>query len=93
MLNKKLKLSPSVLKRYEPELGIYCFYDARTGNCINMDSVSGAVAAALDGTLCTSEVVEILLANNSISEPENFAENLCRVFNGLLKEEFLVEVD
>ena len=88
MLNKKLKLSPSVLKRFEPQVG-YCFYKA----CINTDYTSGTIIAALDGTLSVKEVLEILLENNKEVSPETLTEKLVNIFENLLKEEFLDEVN
>lgn len=63
MLNKKLKLSPSVLKRFEPPSGLL-FLQCRNKACINTDYTSGTIIAALDGTLSVKEVLEILLENN-----------------------------
>ena len=88
MLNKKLKLSPSVLKRFEPQVG-YCFYNA----CINTDYTSGTIIAALDGTLSVKEVLEILLENNKDVSSETLTEKLVNIFESLLKEEFLDEVN
>ena len=88
MLNKKLKLSPSVLKRFEPSVG-YCFYNARNKACINTDYTSGTIVAALDGTLSVKEVLEI---NKDVSS-ETLKEKLVNIFETLLKEEFLDEID
>lgn len=92
MLNKKLKLSPSVLKRFEPSVG-YCFYNARNKTCINTDYTSGTIVAALDGTLSVKEVLEILLENNKDVSSETLKEKLVNIFETLLKEEFLDEID
>ena len=92
MLNKKLKLSPSVLKRFEPSVG-YCFYNARNNACINTDYTSGTIVAALDGTLSVKEVLEILLENNKDVSSETLKEKLVNIFETLLKEEFLDEID
>ena len=89
MLNKKLKLSPSVLKRFEPQVG-YCFYNARNKACINTDYTSGTIIAALDGTLSVKEVLEILLEDGS---SETLTEKLVNIFESLLKEEFLDEIN
>ena len=92
MLNKKLKLSPSVLKRFEPSVG-YCFDNARNKACINTDYTSGTIVAALDGTLSVKEVLEILLENNKDVSSETLKEKLVNIFETLLKEEFLDEID
>ena len=92
MLNKKLKLSPSVLKRFEPSVGC-CFYNARNKACINTDYTSGTIVAALDGTLSVKEVLEILLENNKDVSSETLKEKLVNIFETLLKEEFLDEID
>ena len=92
MLNKKLKLSPSVLKRFEPQVG-YCFYNARNKACINTEYTSGTIIAALDGTLSVKEVLEILLENNKDVSSETLTEKLVNIFENLLKEEFLDEVN
>ena len=88
MLNKKLKLSPSVLKRFEPSVG-YCFYNARNKACINTDYTSGTIVAALDGTLSVKELLE----NNKDVSSETLKEKLVNIFETLLKEEFLDEID
>ena len=85
MLNKKLKLSPSVLKRFEPQVG-YCFYNAR-------NYTSGTIIAALDGTLSVKEVLEILLENNKDVSSETLTEKLVNIFENLLKYEFLDEIN
>ncbi len=92
MLNKKLKLAPSVLKRFEPAVG-YCFYNAQNKACINMDYTSGTIIASLDGVLSVSEVIDILLENNEDVLSETLTEKLVNIFENLLKEEFLVEVN
>lgn len=92
MLNKKLKLSPSVLKRFEPQVG-YCIYNARNKACINTDYTSGTIIAALDGTLSVKEVLEILLENNKDVSSETLTEKLVNIFESLLKEEFLDEIN
>lgn len=92
MLNKKLKLSQSVLKRFEPMVG-YCFYNARNKACINTDYTSGTIVSALDGKLSVKEVLDILIENNKDVSSETLTEKLVNIFENLLKEGFLDEID
>ena len=87
MLNKKLKLSPSVLKRFEPQVG-YCFYNAR-------NKASRALQRIVDSAykFKVKEVLDILLENNKEVSPETLTEKLVNIFENLLKEEFLDEVN
>lgn len=91
MRNKKLKLAPFVLKRYEPQVG-YCFYNAKTKSCINADYTSGVIVEALDGSFSVEEVINILLENNKEVSTEVFTEKFISILERLHKEEFLVEI-
>lgn len=71
----------------------YCFYNARNGACINTDYTSGTIVAALNGTLSVKEVLDILLENNKDVSSETLKEKLVNIFETLLKEEFLDEID
>ena len=89
----KLKLAKYTLKKYEPKLGLYFFYNAKNKSFWNCDYPTGSVISALDGTISTDEVIRILASNNSDFSKAEFEEVFMEIFNFLLKEEFLVCVD
>ena len=60
---------------------------------VNTDYTSGTIIAALDGTLSVKEVLEILLENNKDVSSETLTEKLVNIFESLLKEEFLDEIN
>ena len=88
MLSNKLKLAEYVIKRYEPNLGLYFFYNAKNDTVWETDFHTGSVISALDGTLTTKEVFEILSKNNNI--PIKEIENaFSQTFEHLTEEGFL----
>ncbi len=66
MMSTKLKLAEYVIKRYEPSLGLYFFYNAKDDTVWETDFHTGSIISALDGTITTKEVFEILSKNNNI---------------------------
>lgn len=90
-LSLKPKLANYVLKKYEPNLSSYFFYNAKTQDMWKIDSSTGEIISALDGTISIDEIINIILENNpNLSKPETI-----RVFTGifeyLFKEEYIVE--
>lgn len=93
MLNSKLKLSSSVLRKYEQGLGLFCFYDSKDKLFWNADYAIGSIVSSLDGTLTVAEVIDILLSSNEHLEVDLFKRKLLDTFEQLVKDGFLIVVD
>lgn len=79
MLNKKLKLSPSVLKRFEPSVG-YCFYNARNKACINTDYTSGTIVALWTVRSLSKKFLKYFLKITKMVSSETLKEKLVNIF-------------
>lgn len=93
MYRNKLKLAPSVLKKYEQGLGLYCFYNSKEKLFWNCDYATGSVVASLDGSLTVEEVLDTLLSVNQGVDVELFTKTLLETFVTLEKEGFLIVVE
>ena len=87
----KYKLRKEIIKKYEPKLGLYFFYNARKDNFWNTDEAIGSVIAALDGTLTYEEIINIISENNKHIEKVQIESILRKSFDFLIKEEYLCE--
>lgn len=56
--DKKLKLLPFVIKRYEKDIDLYIFYNAKNKLFWETDFTTGSVVCALDGSLETEEILK-----------------------------------
>lgn len=92
MLNRKLKLAPHVIKKKEEKLLKFCFYNAKDKTFSNLDYPMGIMISALDGSLTTSEVLEIVASNNQNIDAYTLKESLLANLKFLYEEGFLVEV-
>ena len=88
MMSTKLKLAEYVIKRYEPSLGLYFFYNAKDDTVWETDFHTGSVVSALDGSITTKEVFEILSKNNNIPV-QDIESAFSKTFDHLIEEEFL----
>ena len=88
MLSDKLKLAEYVIKRYEPGLGLYFFYNAKDDTVWETDFHTGSVVSALDGTITTAEVFKILSENNNIPM-QDIESAFSKTFEHLTEEGFL----
>ncbi len=88
--NNTLKLANYVLKRYEQSDSLYYFYNAKSDKCWKCDETIGSVIEVLNGTLCFTEIVEILAENNPETAKQEIADILEYAFTFLLEEEFIV---
>jgi len=89
-MKEHLKLSPYVIKRYEAPLETYFFYNVKNKTFWETDYSTGAVVAALDGSLLKSEIYHILSENNPEILFEKIQKKFDETFDFLVKEEFLV---
>ncbi len=87
----KYKLPKEILKKYEPKLGLYFFYNTRMGTFWNTDESLGGVISALDGSLSYEEILNIVSKNNIKVSKEEIDIVLQNAFEFLLKEGYLVE--
>ena len=87
---RKLKISPYVVKRYEPLTGLYYFYNAKNKTFWECPYNQGAVVSALDGTLTEDEIFEILYSNNTDIKFSDIRKNFGNTFEFLIKEEFII---
>ena len=92
-MNKKIKLAPYTLKRYEPGLDMYFFCNVKSADLWKTDSATGAVVASLDGSLTIEKVIDIISSNNLQIPKAQIEEYFGRIFNFLLKEGFICEID
>ena len=90
-MTKKLSLAPYTLKRYEPALDAYFFGNMKNGVFWYTDSVTGFVIYNLDGSLSREEILNILSAGNPNVSKENLKEHFYKVFDFLIKEEYVFE--
>ena len=93
MLNYKPKLSPNVLRKFEPKLELFCFYNAKNKTFWNCDFPTGTIIANLDGTLEIQEILEIILTNNKNIDQNKLKNSLLETFEILLNEEFLINAN
>ena len=92
-MNKKIKLAPYTLKRYEPNLGMYFFCNVKSADLWKTDAATGTVIAALDGSLTAKEVIDIISSNNSQIPKTQIEEYFGKTLEFLLKEGFVCEID
>ena len=88
-MDKKLKLAPFVIKRYEPKSEKYFFYNAKNKTYWDTDKLTGYIIVTLDGSLSTKEVIKILSANNTEIPVTQLEDYFYQKFDYLLQEEFL----
>jgi hypothetical protein len=86
---ERLKLSPFVVKRYEPNLSLYIFYNAKNETFWETSLPEGLIVSTLDGTLSAEEIFEILHSNNPHAELDLIRTKFSKTFEFLLKEEFI----
>ena len=92
-LSKNLRLANHVLKRYEPNDGLYYFYNAKSEKCWKCDVTVGSVVTLLTGDLCFCEIIEILSENNPDNSRKEIKEIFEYAFNFLLEEGFIAYAD
>ena len=85
------KLTPYTLKRYEPNLKTYFFYNARRHSMWSIDAITGSVIASLDGTNALEDIINEFLKNNSKLTYEELNEHFSKILEFLLKEDFVCE--
>ena len=88
MLSDKLKLAEYVIKRYEPNLGLYFFYNAKYDTVWETDFNTGSIISALNGNITIKEVFEILSKNNNIPI-RDIESAFSKTFEQLIEERFL----
>jgi len=91
VLNKSLKLAQHVLKRYEPELNIYYFYNVKNRTFWTCDFSTGSIISLLDGSLSFDEICTIISQNNPQVDMNDIKKSLSDIFDFLCKEGFLVD--
>lgn len=91
LLEKNLKPAQYVLKRYEPELSKYYFYNVKDRTFWTCDYSIGSIIAALDGTLCFGEICSIISKNNPQIAKDDISKSLSEIFEFLYKGGFLVD--
>ena len=92
-MDRKLKLAPYVIKRFEPKLDKYFFYNAKNKTYWETDKITGYVIDTLDGSISTEEVIKILSSNNTDIPANQLEEFFTQKFEYLLREEFLCVED
>ena len=88
---KKLKLAPYTLKRYEPNLDSYFFYNVSTSDFWQTDSITGFVISSLDGSLSRDEVVNVLFSNNPEISKAELEKHFYNVFDFLIGKGYICE--
>ena len=88
-MEKRLKLASYTVKRYEPQLEKYFFYNSKNRTFWETDFKTGSVISLLDGNLSVSDIISTLAKNNSEIPKEKLSEYFRNNFEFLLKEEFL----
>ena len=91
MKDVKLTLAPWVLKRFEPQLGSYYFFNAKSKKMWTGDHTIGSIISVLDGTLTCNQVLDILIANNRSISKDELQKFLFAIFEMLIKEDYLVK--
>lgn len=91
IMNKNLKLASYVLKRYEPNLDTFFFYNLSTEKFWETDFFTGSVISQLQGQFSREEIVDILLSNNTKLSEEQLKSFIYGVFDFLFNEGFLIE--
>ena len=92
-MNRFLKISAHTVKRYEPKLSTYFFYNAQNKTYWETDFSTGSVVCLLDGTISEEEVISILSANNPSVSFDEINTRFSSVFDFLVQEGFLDVVD
>ena len=88
-MSKFYKLSGYTIKRYEPKLGVYFFFNVKNRTYWETDYVTGSIVASLDGTLDVSDIVDIVLSNNKNIPENKFYEYVADKLTFLEREEFI----
>ena len=86
--DKKLKLLHFVIKRYEKDIDLYIFYNAKNKLFWETDFTTGSVVCALDGSLETEEIFKIL-SENSDTPLEEISDYFSEIFVSLIQKEFI----
>ena len=90
-MNKKLKIAPYTLIRYESKLDTYFFYNVKDDNFWETDEVPGSVVAAFDGTVSCEDIVNMLHEDSPDVSIEDLREHFGETFKFLLKEGYILE--
>lgn len=88
-LNLYPKISPYVVKRFEPALEKYFFYNAKDKTFWNCDFSMGAVLSCFDGSLSVEEILEIVSNNNPETDKNEIREKILETLEFLLAEGFV----
>ena len=91
--SKNISIAEYILKRYEPNDGLFYFYNAKTEKCWKCDETVGSVISTLNDAFNFSEIIDILAENNPNSSRKEIEEIFEYAFNFLLEEEFIVYAD
>lgn len=86
----KYKISPTVLKRFEPELNTYYFYNAQKQIYWHCDYAMGEIISCLDGELSIEEIISIIVQNNPDIPQESIENKIKETFDFLYKEGYIV---
>ena len=89
VLAKRPILQDFVLKRYEPQLGLYFFFNAKNKQTWSCPNYIGEVVSALEGDLSVLNIINILAENNTELETQEIKKLFVPIFEFLFKEEFL----
>ena len=90
-MNKKLKLAPVTLKRYEPKLDTYFFYNVRSGLFWKTDLITGSVVAKLDGKYTTESLLKNISSESTDISEDELKDYFGEIFQFLIREGFICE--
>lgn len=91
MQTKKFIIAPYTLKRYEPKLDTYFFFNARDCNFWETDKVTGSVVAGLDGTLSFEGIIALFHKKNPDIPINILQEHFYKTFEFLYREGYICE--
>lgn len=84
------KLAPTVLKRYEPELDTYYFYNAQKQIFWHCDYSMGEIISCLDGNISLEEIIDVIVENNPELLEESIKSKIKETFDFLYDEGYIV---
>ena len=90
-MKKKLKLESYILKRYEPNLDVYFFYNLCSKEFWETDYLTGSIISQLNGQYSRADIIKTLFFNNKEISKKQLEEYFYNIFDFLINKEFLSE--
>lgn len=91
VLNRYPILQDYILRRYESQLDLFFFFNAKKKKTWSCPSYIGEVLVALDGKLSVQDVIKVLADNNPELKLRDIENTFVPIFDFLYSEEFCAD--